>query len=528
MSDDREPRHPEPTRRNADGDEMNAWDDAYEEEVDADAIDLDELEGDGDAIVRVPDPFGGDADDDDPDAEQDATDERILDSLEDREAADAAYAQLLERAGETAIEPRLAATARAVELLGDPQRSYGVVHVTGTNGKGSTARIAEALLRAHGLRTGLLTSPHLERVTERILIDGEPVSDAVFARVWEEITPFLDLVDGELERDGQRRLTFFEAITVLAYAIFADAPIEVAVVEVGMGGTWDSTNVADGDVAVLTPIALDHTNRLGATVEAIATEKAGIVKPGAIVVTAEQEPGVLAIVEARAAEVGAARVLVEGRDFERESTLAVGGQLVTVRGLAAAYEDQPLPLLGRHQGQNAALALVAVEAFLGAGTRPIAQDVLSSAFAAVTSPGRLEVVGTDPSVVVDAAHNPHGAQSLATALQEVFAFEHVQLVVGMVEGKDAAGVLRILEPHVEEVVVTQSDSERAVPADDLARIAVEVFGAERVSVEPVLERAVEMAREQAEDRGGAVVVTGSITLLGAVQAKARAERWMHR
>ncbi|GAA2172859.1 folylpolyglutamate synthase/dihydrofolate synthase family protein [Agrococcus versicolor] len=496
------------------------WDDVYEEESDAheDELDLDALEADGGAIVPLPDP----------EADEDDVDERILDSLEDREAADAAYAQLLERAGESAVEPRLDATARAVELLGDPQRSYGVVHVTGTNGKGSTARVAEALLRAHGLRTGLLTSPHLERVTERILIDGEPVSDATFARVWDETRPFLDLVDGELEDDGRRRMTFFEAITVLAFAIFADAPVDVAVVEVGMGGTWDSTNVADGDVAVITPIALDHTNRLGTTVEAIAGEKAGIVKPGSIVVSAEQEPEALAVIEARAAEVGAARVLLEGRDFARESTLAVGGQLLTVRGLAAEYEDQPLPLLGRHQGQNAALALVAVESFLGGGTRPIEQDVLSTAFSAVVSPGRLEVVGTDPTVVVDAAHNPHGAQSLATALQEVFSFEHVQLVLGMVEGKDAAGVLRVLEPHVEEVVVTESESERAMPADDLARIAVEVLGAERVTVEPVLGRAVELAREQAEDRGGAVVVAGSITLLGAVQAKARVERWMHR
>ncbi|QCR19082.1 bifunctional folylpolyglutamate synthase/dihydrofolate synthase [Agrococcus sp. SGAir0287] len=517
MSDDRDPRHPEPVRRNADGDELNAWDDAYEEELDPDATDLDDADDEASEAL----PGAAEADEDD-------VDDRILDSLADREAADAAYAQLLERAGETAIEPRIAATARAVELLGDPQRSYGVIHVTGTNGKGSTARIAESLLRAHGLRTGLLTSPHLERVTERILIDGEPVSDAVFARVWDETRPFLELVDGELAERGERRLTFFEAITVLAFAIFADAPVEVAVVEVGMGGTWDSTNVADGDVAVLTPIALDHTNRLGSTVEAIATEKAGIVKPDAIVVTAAQEPEALAVIEARAAEVGAARVLLEGRDFERESTLAVGGQLLTVRGLAAAYEDQPLPLLGRHQGQNAALALVAVEAFLGGGERPILQEVLTEGLSRVTSPGRLEVVGTDPTVVVDAAHNPHGARSLATALEEVFAFEHVQLVIGMVEGKDAEGVLRILEPHVEEVVVTQSDSERAVPADDLARVAVAVLGAERVSVEPVLERALETAREQAEDRGGAVVVTGSITLLGAVQAKARAERWMRR
>lgn len=451
-------------------------------------------------------------------------DDAILASLEHREAADAAYAELLERAGEQAVEPRIEATRRAVDLLGDPQRAFRVIHITGTNGKGSTARIIESVLRATGLRTGLLTSPHLDRVTERILVDGEPVSDEAFARVWGEITPFLAIVDGELEAAGERRLTFFEAITVLAYAIFADAPVEVAVVEVGMGGTWDSTNVADGDVAVLTPIALDHTNRLGTTVQAIAHEKAGIIKPDAIVVTAAQEQAALDEIDARAAEVGA-RVLLEGRDFSRASTVAVGGQLVTVRALAAEYEDQFLPLLGDHQGQNAALALVAVEAFLGGGTRPIDQEVLTEGLGGAVSPGRLEVVGQQPTVLIDAAHNPHGARALVAALAAYFAFEHVTVVVGMLEGKDAEGVLRILGEVADELVVTQSVSERAIDADDLATIAVRVLGAERVTVEPVLSVALDAARESAEDRGGAVVVTGSITMLGAVQAQAREEGW---
>lgn len=277
-------------------------------------------------------------------------DDRILESLGHADAARAAYEALLERAGEQAVEPRIEATRRAVELLGDPQRSFRVVHITGTNGKGSTARIADALLRAHGLRTGMLTSPHLERVNERIMIDGEPVSDEAFARGYDDIAPFLEMVDAELAAKGERRLTFFEAFTVLAFAIMADAPVDVAVVEVGMGGTWDSTNVADGDVAVITPIALDHTNRLGTTVGAIAREKAGIIKPDAIVVSAAQAPEALAALEERAAEVGA-RLLVDGRDFSlEEQSVAVGGQLISVRGLAAEYLDQLVPLMGRTRG----------------------------------------------------------------------------------------------------------------------------------------------------------------------------------
>ena len=455
-------------------------------------------------------------------------DDRILASLEHADAAAAAYQALLERAGEQAVEPRIEATRRAVELLGDPQRSFRVIHITGTNGKGSTARVADALLRAHGLRTGVLTSPHLERVNERITIDGEPVSDEAFARNYEDIAPFLELVDAELAQQGQRRLTFFEAFTVLAFAVMADAPVDVAVLEVGMGGTWDSTNVADGDVAVITPIALDHTNRLGTTVEAIAREKAGIIKPDAIVVSAAQQPEALAVLEARAEEVGA-RLLLDGRDFAlEEQAVAVGGQLVTVRGLAAEYIDQLVPLMGAHQGRNAALALVAVEAFLGGGAQPMTAEVLADGFAMVTSPGRLDTIGSDPLVIADAAHNPHGAASLRAALGEYFGLERVTLVLGVLVGKDATGVLTELEPVIDEIVITQSTSERALDADELAAQAVAVLGADRVVVEPDLETAVEAAREAASDRGGAVVVTGSITLLGDVIGHARQAGWLLR
>lgn len=458
----------------------------------------------------------------------DSIDDRILEALEHREAAQAAYEALLARAGEQAVEPRIEATRRAVELLGDPQRAFRVIHITGTNGKGSTARIADALLRAHGLRTGVLTSPHLERVNERIMLDGEPVSDEAFARGYDDVAPFLEMVDAELEAAGERRLTFFEAFTVLALAIMADAPVDVAVLEVGMGGTWDSTNVADGDVAVITPIALDHTNRLGTTVEAIAREKAGIIKPDAIVVSAAQAPEALAVLEARAAEVGA-RLLVEGGDFALSAqAVAVGGQLITVRGLAAEYIDQLVPLLGAHQGANAALALVAVEAFLGGGGQPMTAQVLADGFAAATSPGRLDVIGSQPLVILDAAHNPHGATALRAALGEFFGLERVTLVLGVLVGKDVTGVLEALEPVIDEVVVTQSRSERALPADDLAAQAVAVLGADRVLVEPELGTAVETARESAADRGGAVVVTGSITLLGDVLGHAREAGWLVR
>ena len=389
------------------------------------------------------------------------------------EEGDAVYAALLARLGEAAPQPRLSATRRAVELLGDPQRAYSVIHLTATNGKTSTSRITESILRAYGLRTGLFTSPHLERLNERIMIDGRPISNEALAANWRDIEPFLELVDGELEAAGEPRLTFFEALTVLAFASFAEAPVDVAVIEVGMGGEWDSTNVADGQVAVFTPISLDHTARLGNTVEEIARTKSGIVKPAAQVVSAVQPAGALAEL-ARAAELSESTLAVEGEQFALESsTVAVGGQLVTIRGLAGRYEELFLPLYGTHQGHNAA-----------------------------------------------------GAEALAGAVKEFFTFDKVVAVVAVLADKDVAGIIRALDPVVDEFVVTTSSSDRAIDPDELASTVVAVAGADRVVVETELRDALDQARELAgESEQGAVLVTGSITLVGEVIGIAAAEEW---
>jgi dihydrofolate synthase/folylpolyglutamate synthase len=447
------------------------------------------------------------------------------DSLMEREAREV-YEELLERVGEGAPRPRLNATRRAAELLGDPQRAYPIIHITGTNGKTSTSRMIESILRAHGLRTGMLTSPHLERVNERIVIDGEPISNAAFVSNWRDIGPFLDITDAELELSDEPPLSFFEALTLLAFAAFADAPVDVVVLEVGMGGEWDSTNVADGQVAVFTPIALDHTQRLGSTVAEIARTKSGIIKPAAVVVSAAQAPEALAELE-RAAELTESSLAVDGVAFELVSdTVAVGGQVITVRGRAGTYPDLFLPMFGDHQARNATLAIAAVESFIGDGTLALNEDVLAEGLATATSPGRLQVVGTEPTVVVDAAHNPHGAGALSVALTEYFTFDHVTAVIGILGDKDAAGILRELAPVVDDFIITQSTSDRAVDADDLAAIAVSIVGAARVTVEPNFETALETARDAASaTEKGAVIVTGSITLVGDAIAYARQEGW---
>ena len=296
--------------------------------------------------------------------------------MSDRNRADAVYAALLQRQGERWVQPRVERTRRVLELLDDPQRTYRVVHVTGTNGKTSTSRMIESLVRAHGLRTGLFTSPHLERFTERIMIDGEPIADGAIADAWDEVEPFVDLVDAELAAADDAPLTFFELLTVLAFVAFADAPVDVAVVEVGMGGSWDSTNTADGDVAVIAPIDLDHADRLGETIADIAAVKAGIIKDGAAVVSARQDPTAEAVLRAAAAARGAT-IAFEGADFGLASgRLAVGGQLISVRGLAGTYDDEYLPLYGAHQGFNAALAIAAVESLVGGASQAIAGDIL--------------------------------------------------------------------------------------------------------------------------------------------------------
>lgn len=443
--------------------------------------------------------------------------------MSDRERADAVYAALLERAGERWVQPRRERTARLLEYLADPQRTYRVVHVTGTNGKTSTSRMIESLLRAHGLRTGLFTSPHLERFTERIVVDGEPVADAAVADAWDEIAPFVDIVDAELAAGGEEPLTFFELLTALAFVAFADAPVDVAVIEVGMGGSWDSTNTADGDVAVFTPIDLDHVDRLGATVAEIAQVKAGIVKDGALVVSARQPPEALAELRAAAASHDAT-IAVEGSEFALAADrLAVGGQMITVRGLAGTY-DEYLPLYGEHQGFNAALAIAAVESLIGGGTQPIVGDVLAEGLGQVTSPGRLQLIGTAPTVVVDAAHNPHGARALVAALGTVFDFDEWGLVLGVLGDKDAVGIVRELAPAMTEIFVTAPDSERAESPDALAD-AVEALGY-RASVHVDLEDAADAARTwAAASPGRAVVITGSVVLAGEAITLADVAQW---
>lgn len=432
-----------------------------------------------------------------------------------REAADEVYRAILSRAPEHDIDPTLDRVRAVCELLGDPQRAYRTIHLTGTNGKTSTSRMVERLLREHGLRTGRFTSPHLTRVTERIAIDGEPISDERFVEVWQDVAPYVHLVDQQSAEKGEPRLSFFEVFTVMAFAAFADAPVDVAVVEVGLGGRWDSTNVVDGEVAVITPIAMDHERYLGDTLVEIASEKSGIVKDGATLVLAQQTEDVEGVVLAAAAEHGA-RVVREGVEIAVvDRQVAVGGQLLTLRGLGGVYTEVFLPLHGAFQAHNALLALVAVEAFLTGGAA-LDGDVVGTAFADVTSPGRLEVVRSSPTVIVDGAHNPAGVEALVEALEEAFAFQRVVGVVGVMADKDPEGILSVLEPVLAEVVVTRAPTARALDPQDLAEVAIDVFGEDRVHVVERLDEAVDLAASLAEsevERGAAVLVTGSIVLV---------------
>ncbi|MGC5168492.1 bifunctional folylpolyglutamate synthase/dihydrofolate synthase [Luteimicrobium sp. DT211] len=431
---------------------------------------------------------------------------------------DRIWAHIVARAPEHDFDPTLARVARVFEILGDPQHAFRSIHLTGTNGKTSTARMAERLVREHGLRTGLFTSPHLSSVTERIQIDGEPISAQRFVDTWNDVFPYIQIVDGELEGSGQSQLSFFEVLTVVAFAAFADAPVDVAVVEVGMGGEWDSTNVINAEVAVVTPIALDHQRWLGNTVGEIASVKAGIIKDGATVVTAEQSEEAAEVL-ADAAAARHARLLREGDELAvLERTVAVGGQMLTLRTAGAVYQDVYLPLFGEHQAHNALLALAAGEALLTGG-RALDGAVVEAAFGDATSPGRLEVVRSSPTVVVDAAHNPAGAEALVAALDEAFAFTRLVGVVGILGDKDAEGLLAVLEPVLAEVVVTQSSSPRSTAPEDLAEIASDVFGEDRVHVADQLSEALQIAVDLAEagdetgvGTGTGVLVTGSVIM----------------
>jgi dihydrofolate synthase / folylpolyglutamate synthase len=426
---------------------------------------------------------------------------------------------------ESRIEPSLTRIATLVDLLGSPQRGYPVLHIAGTNGKTSVARMLDALLSRIGLRVGRYTSPHLQWATERISLDGAPISPERYVEAYHDIEPYVALVDA-----GSRvPMSKFEVLTGMALATFADAPVDVAVVEVGLGGSWDATNVVDGTVAVITPVALDHVNYLGGSIAGIAAEKAGIIKPGAVAVLAQQPPEVTRVIAARSLE-REVTVANEGMEFGvLHRDILAGGQLLRLQGLAGVYDEVFLPLYGAHQSRNAVLALAAAEAFFGAGaSRSLNIDAVRDAFAAVTAPGRLERVRTAPPVFLDAAHNPHGARALAAALREDFSFPKVVVVVGVMRDKDARGILAELEPVVDEVVVTASSSPRAMDVEELAVAARKVFDESAVRVERRLPGAIDTALALAEaaevdldpegGSGAGVVITGSVVTVGEARA----------
>src|SRR5690554_1898343 len=442
----------------------------------------------------------------------------MIGGLSADEAEREIYSHILSRNPEHDFEPTLDRVRQACDLLGNPQEAYKVVHITGTNGKTSTARMVESLVREHGLRTGQFTSPHLSHVRERIVIDGEPISQEDFIRLWLDVAPIIHVVDANSAKDGGPRLSFFEVLVVLAYAAFADAPVDVAVIEVGMGGVWDATNVADGQVAVVTPISMDHAEWLGDSLVGIASEKAGIIKDGATAVIAQQADAVTPVLLEALAERGA-RGFWETQAIEVvDRQPGVGGQLVTLRTPGGTYADIFVPLYGEHQAHNALLALAATEALMADGEEltALSGETVEAGFGTVASPGRLEVVRTSPMILVDVAHNPAGIDAMVGAIEESFTFETLVGIVGVLEDKDAEGILAGLEPLLETVIITASNSPRAISAGDLAAVARRVFGDDRVQVASdmpdAIDRAVQTA-EQVHDMAAGILITGSVTVV---------------
>ena len=434
-------------------------------------------------------------------------------------SANQLWEELQTRWPENLIEPSLARMNAVSHLMGDPQLTFPVIQVAGTNGKSSTARMIESLLRSFGLRTGLYTSPHLVDPTERICLDGAPISPEAAVATWNDIEPFISMVDHNSVTDGGPKLSYFEAMTALAYSVFADSPVDVAIIEVGLGGTWDATSVCRPQVAVITPVDLDHQEYLGETIREIAGEKAGILANADAAVLGPQSPEA-ALILIGACEHADLQPTRFGVEYGVNSqALAVGGQLLSLHGLRGDYSEIFLPLFGEHQGNNAAVALAACETFLGSALlAPLDEDLVREGFATVISPGRLEILRTSPTIMVDAAHNPHSAKSLATALETSFTFVGVIAVVGMLHNKDAVGFLEALSPVVSQVVITEPISPRALPAVELARLASEVLGGERVTIggdlASALEEAIGLADSSGEYGGVGVIVTGSVVLVG--------------
>lgn len=441
-----------------------------------------------------------------------------------------------QRWGETKIEPSLTRINALLELLGSPQRGYPSIHVAGTNGKTSVVRMIDALLTALHRRTGRTTSPHLQSVTERIAIDGEPISPAKYVETYREIEPFVQMVDEQSQAgvfgEAGPAMSKFEVLTAMAFAAFADAPVEVAVVETGMGGRWDATNVVGAPVAVITGIGIDHVEYLGEDIAGIAGEKAGIITKSenesvdTVAVIARQVPEAMEVLLEASVRADAAVAREDSEFAVLSRQLAVGGQLLELQGLGGVYSDIFLPLHGEHQAHNAVLALAAVEAFFGAGAqRQLDVDAVRAGFAAVRSPGRLERMRSAPTVFIDAAHNPAGAEVLARALTEEFDFRFLVGVVSVLGDKDVDGILAALEPVFDQIVVTHNGSPRALDVESLALAAEQRFGPERVVTAATLPDAIEVATALVDEAGGdgdslagtGVVITGSVVTAGAAR-----------
>ena len=440
-------------------------------------------------------------------------------SPDDQARIDAIEKALLARWPENRIAPTLERISALVDMLGSPQLTYPTIHIGGTNGKTTTSRMVDSLLFEMGLRTGRFTSPHLESYLERICINGQPIDAKEMIFSFNDISPYLDLMDTKFDNP----ISFFEAITALAFAAFAEHPIDVGVIEVGMGGQWDATNVVDADVSVIMPIGLDHMEYLGSTIAEIARTKAGIIKEQGFVVLAQQEPEAAVELLRRAAEVSA-DVAREGLEYSIDSrAIAVGGQLISITGLRGHYDDIFLPLHGKHQASNAAAALIAVEAFFGEQDLDI--DAVQAGFANVTSPGRCEIIHRDPTIILDAAHNPHGAKAIAETIQSEFTFDDVTGIVALMADKDALGILQALEPIMNQIIVTTNSAARSMPVSDLEALATQVFGADRVFAQPTLADAIEKAIKDSvrplSDESLAILITGSVVTVGEARTAVR-------
>jgi len=438
---------------------------------------------------------------------------------DDQARVDAIEKALLARWPENRIAPTLERIAALVDILGSPQLTYPTIHVGGTNGKTTTARMIDSLLFEMGLRTGRFTSPHLESYLERISINGQSINAKELIFSFNDLSPYLDLMDTKFENP----ISFFEAMTALAFVAFAEHPIDVGVIEVGMGGQWDATNVVDADVSVITPIGLDHMEYLGNTIAEIAATKAGIIKEQGFVVLAQQSPEAAVGLLRRAAEVGA-DVAREGLEYSIDSrAIAVGGQLISITGLRGHYDEIFLPLHGKHQASNAAAALIAVEAFFGEQDLDI--DAVRAGFANVTSPGRCEIIHRDPTIILDAAHNPHGAKAIAETLQTEFTFDDVTGIVALMADKDALGILQALEPVMNQIIVTTNSSERSMSVADLTKLANQVFGADRVfaagSLPEAIDKAIQDSVRPLSEESLAIVITGSVVTVGEARSAVR-------